>query len=104
MAPAGPLCATIMLNSRENAMANNPRRATQALATQLVGSTSSMNNRPRRLRHPVTGEWLANRASLVEEPLWTKDRAQAALFLPGPAQRQRDVLEQHWGVESEEDC
>jgi hypothetical protein len=70
------------------------------MATNSYASGGPRDRRPRRVRNPKTGQWLARPASAAEKPEWTKDRAQAWLGTVAIALRQIDVLEAH-GIDAE---
>jgi hypothetical protein len=70
---------------------------------QIQGTGGVRDRRPRRVRDLAGGRWLAAPATELEAPVWTKDRAAAALFLPVVGWRQVDLLRAVHGIEAELD-
>jgi hypothetical protein len=70
---------------------------------QIQGTGGVRDRRPRRVRDRATGRWLAAPVSEFTPPVWTKDRAAAALFLPVAGWREIDLLRAVHGIEADLD-
>lgn len=67
---------------------------------QIVHGRGAYTRRPRAIRNPATGQWLARVVRAGEPPEWTPERTGAWLGLAAAALRQIDVLRE-LGVEAE---